>query len=417
MKQLRIILSALMVIWATALMGATYGIDDVPNVHLADSTRFVSNPDGILSKEAEGRINAQLQKLMRETSAEVVCVSVDDIDGDPDDFATALMRKWGVGKRDTNNGVMLLIVKNQRRVVIRTGIGAEGLLPDGLCGSIIRKNITPRFRKGDYDGGTEGAIADIAGILSTPEAREEIMSKYANNDGAGDGNDTNLFGLYLGICAIIALLCLGWLLTTAATSRGKTRYQRYLAANELYTPLLFASFLGLGMPLIAFIPLALWRHHLRRGKHLCPDCGTAMQLIDEEHDNDYLSHSQDIEEKIGAVDYDVWRCPNDGETEVIPYVQKSSAYRECPVCHARTMRVVSDRTTVQPTTVSGGMRVVTRQCLNCGHVDDEIHHLPKLAPPVVIVGGPGSRGGGGGGFGGGSFGGGFTAGGGASGGW
>ncbi len=80
------------------------------------------------------------------------------------------------------------------------------------------------------------------------------------------------------------------------------------------------------------------------------------------------------------------------------------------------MRVVSDRITVQPTTVHTGMRVVTRECLNCGYSDDDIHTLPKVAP-VIIVGGGGGSGRGGGGFGGGSFGGGFTAGGGASGGW
>lgn len=413
MKVLRLLAVMAAALTAFALGAATYRVDDIPNVHRADSTRFVSNPDGILSRQAEADINAMLQRLQQQTSAEVVCIAVDDIDGDIDDFATELMRKWGVGKKDTNNGVMLLIVKDQRQVVIRTGVGVEGLLPDGLCGSIIRKNITPRFREGDYDGGTSGAIADIAGILSSPEARDEIMSKYANN---ATGDDFDLFRFYLTLCAYAAAICLILVIGTAIKSRNKTRYQKYLAANGLYSPLLFASFLGLGLPLVAFVPLALWRHNLRRGKHLCPDCGTPMQLIDEEHDNDFLTRAQDIEEKIGAVDYDVWRCPADGETEVIPYVSRSSAYTPCPVCHARTMRVISDRTTVQPTTTRPGLRVITRQCVNCGYSDDENHTLPRVAP-VVIVGGGSGIGGGGGGIGGGSFGGGFTAGGGARGGW
>lgn len=173
------------------------------------------------------------------------------------------------------------------------------------------------------------------------------------------------------------------------------------------------------MPLVAFLPLWLWRHELRRGKHICPECGTRMKLLDEVRDNDFLNHAQDVEEQIGSVDYDVWLCPKCHETEIIPYRSKASSFRECPVCHARAMRVVSDRVAIQPTSRREGLRVVKRKCLNCGHEDDTTHRLEKTASagvaPIIIGGfGGGSSSGG---IGGGSFGGGFTAGGGASGSW
>lgn len=416
-KSLRIILLAAATILIAGIMhSTTYSVATVPNVHLTDSTRFVTNPDGLLSADAEARANAMLQTLMQQTSAEVVCVAVNDIDADPDDFATELFRSWGIGKKDKNNGVLMLIVKDKRKVVIRTGTGVEGLLPDGLCGSIIRANITPKFRQGDYDGGTLGALANISGILSTPEAREEIMSKYANNADANGDSGAELFRFYLGICAVVTIICLVMLAAGVISTRKATRLQKYLKANSLYSVMLFATLLCFGMPLVAFVPLMLWRRNLRYGKHLCPDCHTRMVLVNEDDDNDYLNRAQDIEEKIGAVDYDVWRCPNDGETEIIPYIQKSSAYTQCPVCHARTMSVVSDRVTVQPTSFRTGTRVIKRYCRNCGHDDTDYKTLPKVAPVIIAGGGHGgsSRGGG---FGGGSFGGGFTAGGGASGGW
>ena len=413
MRRFLTVVTAAVIAFAAA--AATYSVESVPNVHLADSTRFVSNPDGILSPQAEAQANALLQKLMRETSAEVACVVVDDITDEPDDFATDLFRSWKIGKKDTNNGVLVLVAKDRRRAVIRTGTGVEGLLPDGLCGSIIRANMIPNFRANDYDTGTLGALADIAGILSEPEARAEIMSKYANNADAGDNDGEILCNLYLGICGIISLIAVIYLLGAYISVRKATRYQKSIEANKLYSTYMFASFLTLGMALVAFIPLALWRHNLRRGKHLCPTCAGRMNLIDEQRDNDFLTRAQDIEEQIGAVDYDVWQCPTDGTTEIIPYVQRASAYTVCPVCHARTMRVVSDRTTVQPTNFRTGTRVITRQCLNCGHEDDEYKTLPKVAPIIIASGGRGGSGGGG--FGGGSFGGGFTAGGGASGGW
>lgn len=418
MKTLKTLLLIVAALTFCTMQARTYSVSDIPNVHLADSTRFVSNPDSILSGVGEAMTNDLLHNLMQQTSAEVVCVAVNDIDGDIDDFATDLFRDWGIGKKDKNNGLLLLIVNDRREVVIRTGTGLEGILPDGLCGSIIRANITPRFREGDYDGGTYGALSDIAGIISSPEAREEVMSKYRNNEGA-DGIDpgANLFRLYLSICAVIAIICLAILLVAFLSAIKVTRYEKYQKANDIYPMFLFATFIGLGFPLVALIPLLIWRHRLRYGARRCAGCGTKMQLVDEESDNDYLTHAQDIEEKVGAVDYDVWRCPNDGETEVIPYIQRKSTYTVCPVCHARTMRVVSDRTTVTPTTFRTGMRVVERRCMNCGHNDEDYHTIPKVAP-IIILGGGGGRGGGGfGGGGGGSFGGGFTAGGGARGGW
>ncbi len=402
---------------ATLSCGAvTYSVKDIPNVHIADSTRFVSNPDGILSPQGEAEVNRALRQVHAETSAEFVVVTVDDLDRDIDEFATALFRDWGLGKKDTNNGLLLLISKNSREMVFRTGGGMEGLLPDGLLGSIIRKEIAPRFRDGDFDGGVLAGVNKVNEILLDPEARAEIMSRYAN-DRSDDNIGENLFNLYLYVCAFMALISLIMLASALMGSRNKDRYAKYQAVNKIYTPILFVSFLGLGMPLIALLPLLIIRHRLRRGPHYCRKCGTAMQLMDEQHDNDFLSHAQDLEEQIGSIDYDVWVCPRDGETEIIPYVQRSSAYRECPVCHARTYRVVSDRIVRRPTTTTEGLRRITSRCINCGHEGDETRTIPREAPNVIIIPGGSGGSGGGGSFSGGSFGGGFTAGGGARGGW
>lgn len=389
----------------------------MPAVHLADSTRWVSNPDGILSAEGEAAVNRQLQQLAQQTSAEFAVVVVDDLDQDIDEFATALFRKWGLGKKDTNNGLLLIVAKDQREMVFRTGGGVEGLLPDGLLGSIIRNEIRPHFREDDYDGGVEAGVAAVCTVLSSPEGREEILSKYANNS-EDDISGEEIFRIYLGLCALFAVLMLALLLITLAQSRGKDRHGRYMALDKIYSTELLFAFVSLGMSLVALVPLLIIRHNLRRGKHLCPNCGTRMNLVDEVHDNDFLDRAQDLEEQIGSVDYDVWLCPQCAETEIIPYVQRSQAYTVCPVCHARAMRVTSDRITLEPTVRHEGIRTITRQCLNCGFQDHENHRLPKEQVPAVMVipGGGGGRSGGGG-FGGGSFGGGFTAGGGARGGW
>ena len=76
-----------------------YSVKEIPNVHLQNSTRYVSNPDGILSPQAEAQADSILANIWRQTSAEVVAVVVNEIDnGDIDTFATELFAEWGIGK-------------------------------------------------------------------------------------------------------------------------------------------------------------------------------------------------------------------------------------------------------------------------------------------------------------------------------
>ena len=95
----------LVAIAAMSAAARTYSVADVPNVHLDDSTRFVSNPDGILSDATVAGIDAAMRDIRRTSSAEAVVVVVDDIEGgDIDEFATDLFEKWGLGKSDKDNG-------------------------------------------------------------------------------------------------------------------------------------------------------------------------------------------------------------------------------------------------------------------------------------------------------------------------
>jgi uncharacterized protein len=404
-------------------LAAVHQVSDIPNVHLNDSTQFVSNPDGILSAEAKQRADSTLQMLMRTTTAEVTVAVVDDIteDADIDDFTTDLFRAWGIGKSDKNNGLLILVVKNRRQVVFRTGYGLEGLLTDGTCGSIIRNVMKPYFRQEDYDSGVCMAVKTVSDIITNPDARDEVLSAQANNANAGSDNDDdgdNLFAFYCVLSAITLAAFIFAFCVQFYNTRRASRMEKYLAFDSLKIPVLIASLLTMGFSLPVLVAVLIMRHRLRRGKHVCTVCATRMNLVDEVHDNDYLTHSQDLEEKIQSVDYDVWLCPTCGETEILPYVQKASTYAVCPVCAARTMRMVSDRITIQPTTTRTGLREITHHCLNCGYDDIRRETLPKSEPIIIVGGGRGGFGsGGGGGFSGGSFGGGLTGGGGARGGW
>jgi uncharacterized protein len=391
-----------------------YAPEEVPNVQVADSTQYVSNPDGILSADAVNAINKAIATTRHTATAEIAVVVVDDIDRDINDFATRLFELWGVGRSGNNNGVLVIIAKDPHKAVIRTGYGAEGVLPDAICSRIIRNDMAPEFRNENYDEGTIKAVTHITDILTDPEAAAEMRE-----NAEGDEEDVDFFAWYVNLCCIVAAIMLVIVAVLLIATRKLPSPERWRKLNNLKPLALFACFFGLGLPLIAYIPLTLTMRRIRSRHRECPNCHHKMNKLDEVHDNYYLTPSQDLEEQLNSIDYDVWLCPNCGEKDVIPYVNQRSSYTVCPQCGAKACSLTSDRIITKPTTKLNGQGMKTYSCANCHKSHYKSYIIPKVAAEVpIIIGGIGGRGGGGFGGGiGGGFGGGMTGGGGASGGW
>ena len=159
------------------LLAGAVAVKDVDNVHVKDRTRYVTDMAGMLSPGAVARVDSLMADAWRQSSAEPVVVIVDNLDGeDIDDYATELFELWKPGKKDKDNGVIMLISRDDRKFVIRTGYGVEGVLPDALCWTILNQTMKPYFQEGDYDGGVVAAATDINRVLTEEEARAELMS-------------------------------------------------------------------------------------------------------------------------------------------------------------------------------------------------------------------------------------------------
>ena len=185
MKLQHILTFALIFICTLTANSEPRTIADIPNVHLSNRTLYVSNPDNILSPQAESQLNSILGDIWAKTSSEAVVVVVDEIEGDPDTFATELFQDWGIGKKDNSNGLLYLVSRKDRKTVIRTGYGMEGVIPDVIAGRIIRNIANPNYAQGDFDTGTLNAVQELSRIITTPGATEELMSKYKNDQGVG----------------------------------------------------------------------------------------------------------------------------------------------------------------------------------------------------------------------------------------
>ena len=407
----------------SAAVAATYRPEDVPNVHIKDSRQYVSNPDGVLTAQTVDSLNALLADVWASSSAEPVVVALGNIDEayTPDQFATELFSRWGIGKSDKDNGLLVLIIGDARRYVVRTGRGTSAVLPDVLAGRIMRHKAVPLFKEGDLSAGTMAAVREMASALTDPEAADAIRSRYANdaNPSSGGDDEMSFFTFMLWAGAGAGVVSLVWVIWVIAANRRRDELQRYRALNDIKPMLMFLTFAGMAMPLPALL-ICLWKmKRLRDHGRSCPNCSHAMHKLDEQTDNKYLTPAQDLEERLDSIDYDVWLCDNCGEKDVIPYVNRSSAFTTCEHCGARTATLSGNRIISQPTTRSEGHGVKIYDCRNCGKQTLKPYNIAKIAtPPVVIIPGGGRGGGfGGGGFSGGSFGGGSTSGGGVSGGW
>ena len=122
-----------------------------------------------------GLLDASLRAVLTETSAaleakttdQLVVVTLKSLQGTSiEDYGYRLGRHWQIGQKDKNNGVILIVAPNERKVRIEVGYGLEGTLTDAISSFIIQNSILPRFKAGDYPGGIKRGVEDIVQVLS-----------------------------------------------------------------------------------------------------------------------------------------------------------------------------------------------------------------------------------------------------------
>lgn len=126
---------------------------------------------GLLSPQAKAVLEQKLTELEAKSGIQLVVATVPSLQGrEIEPYANTLFRAWRLGEEDRNNGVLLLVAPNERRVRIEVGYGLEGTLTDALSKVIIVNAITPRFKSGDFSGGITRGVDDIITVLTTDAA-------------------------------------------------------------------------------------------------------------------------------------------------------------------------------------------------------------------------------------------------------
>jgi len=144
--------------------------------------RLVNDYANVLTADQKAALETKLYQFDDTTSSQIVVVTVASLGGmDVADAAIELGRSWGVGGKKNNNGVVLLISKDDRKLNISPGYGLEKALPDLVCQQIIQSEIVPHFKGSDYygglDRGTNAIIQAIKGEYKAPEGYNKRSSK------------------------------------------------------------------------------------------------------------------------------------------------------------------------------------------------------------------------------------------------
>ena len=143
--------------------------------------RIVDAAD-VIPQATRATLEPKLEALETKSGIQMVVATVKSLEGQAvEPYANELFRHWKLGEATKNNGVLLLVAPNERKVRIEVGYGLEGTLTDALSKIVIANAIAPRFKAGDFGGGVERGVDDVITILTTdaaewqkrPQVREE----------------------------------------------------------------------------------------------------------------------------------------------------------------------------------------------------------------------------------------------------
>jgi len=299
----------------------------------ASQDQFVNDYADLLSPEQEDRVRSKLLSLFATEGIEFTVLTIQSMSdfghsGRIEPFATGLFNEWGIGNAQRNDGLLLLVSKDDRVLRIEVGAGYEQNL-DATMKTVIDETIVPHFRQDNYGRGIEAGVTET--IL-------QVTGRYP-----GEQN-SSWFGRAYGAVKRTLQWIGGWiwLLLVPAIPLGGKAIRR-------------------------------WRRYRPRQ---CPVDGSQMRMFLEETEDEELNAGQITEERLNSVDHDVWFCPTCDHITIESYKFWFSSYGACRECGFRTVEGQS-RIIQSATYSSSGQRETDYSCHHCKAEYSVISTIPR----------------------------------------
>jgi uncharacterized protein len=311
---------------------AQAGYPKAKDLYVNDFAKLLTAKDAITIRTA-------LAELRHGAGVQAVVVTIRSIHGygtgdqTIESFATNLFNKWGIGDRERNDGVLILVAVNDRKVRIELGSGYGGGYNAQMQG-VIDQQMLPHFKEKNYSLGILEGTDSVVQILSQRAAPTALPlaptpEPSVWNSGASSTPDSGGAPLFLVIVGVVIAAVIGLIL------------------------------------------------HARLGKRRCPSCRIDMARLYGGAEDQYLDDGQKLEKSLGSVDYQVWQCPKCGFHDLKAQYRWFSSFAGCHSCGYRTMKV-GEVITVHPTEFSPGEKQIDKECYRCGFRRCEAVILPPL---------------------------------------
>ena len=355
MNRLPLLLIALLLGLSTLCAAAApeaYRVKDVPNVQLTDRTRFVSDPADAIRPADEEALNRRIAALRDSFGVQIAIVVIPAYDGSAYNsvraFANELFNTWGIGNRETNRGLLILLTTgtDKREIAFETGYGLEGELTDGLCKLIIDRRMTPVMKDGSYGEGLLAGVEEVRKVLTKGSTLEAEKKRKTRN--------------WILIWWLVGLFYYGFYLYE---ERKKAQYSIHIATMDRANRKANSMALGMGIfffqipaMLIYFLVKWIFRRQFV-AECYCPECGTMGRFKRVKKD-------QVREETLVKV-YSVW-CRNCHHTAVLD-IRRRQKPALCPEC--RSIGTLDLDTVKEMQLIT--LDVYHFACRNCGHIVEE----------------------------------------------
>ena len=186
-----------------AMLGVTLGAA-IAEPKFPELTGRIVDEAGLLSGQDYAEIVQQLEALEAASTDQLVVVTLKSLQGYPiEDYGYQLGRKWGIGQKGKDNGVLLIVAPNERKVRIEVGRGLEPVMTDALSKLIIENAILPEFRRGDYPGGIRAGVRDIKDVLLGDAEAVKERARVSQQSSGPDTLQIILFLFWAGLVLYI----------------------------------------------------------------------------------------------------------------------------------------------------------------------------------------------------------------------
>lgn len=172
--------------------------------------QYFNDYAGVVSSTTAAQLNQRLEQFERDASSQIIVAIYPKMQSESaiEDYTVRVAQSWKVGQKDKNNGAVLFVFTQDRKMFLQVGYGLEGSLPDALCKRIIEDEIKPQFKAGNYDA---GLTAGVNAILAATKGEYKGTGQTVADHQLGtmqNGNAPLLFALFIGFIFLVIVIAI-----------------------------------------------------------------------------------------------------------------------------------------------------------------------------------------------------------------